>query len=213
MDHAQRRIELAEAARRVIGRAGLEGATVRAISEEAGFSTGVLTHYFADKNALVLAALQVTVARSRRKMAAYGSETGLAAIRRLMRTELIVDDEDRVDQRVWLAFYAQAPFSEVLAAEERALDHEWRGLIISFLAQAVEAGGLRTGLDLAFEADRILALVDGVSAMATFDPRYWSKRRQRDLLDRHLASLAPTRRGGQADRPSGRRTRNTVRPG
>jgi len=195
VDHVQRRSELAEAARRVIGRAGLEGATIRAISEEAGFSTGVLTHYFADKNALVLAALSVTVERSRHKMAAHGSETGVAAIRRLMRAELIVDDEDRVDQRVWLAFYAQAPFSDVLAAEERALDHGWRGLIIRLLAQAVEAGALRTGLDLAFEADRILALVDGVSAMATFDPRYWSKRRQQDLLDRHLSTLASVQRG------------------
>ena len=169
---------------------------MRAISEEAGYSTGVLTHYFADKDALVLAALRATVDRARQRVEAARSARAMTAVRRLLQAELISDDEDRVDQRVWLAFYAQAPFSELLAAEERAIDHEWRALAIQFLAEAAEAGEVRPGLDLAFEADRLLALVDGISAMAMFDSRYWTRRHQLETLDRHLRTLERVPRDG-----------------
>ena len=46
VDHDERREDVAEAAWRVIGRDGLEGATLREISREAGFTTGVIQHYF-----------------------------------------------------------------------------------------------------------------------------------------------------------------------
>jgi AcrR family transcriptional regulator len=53
-----RRIEVANAAWRVIVREGLDRTSMRAIAQELGATTGVVTHYFRDKEALILFALE-----------------------------------------------------------------------------------------------------------------------------------------------------------
>lgn len=49
----RRRREVCDAARRVIARNGLEVTTLRDISREGGFTTGVLSHHFPDKKAII----------------------------------------------------------------------------------------------------------------------------------------------------------------
>ena len=46
VDHSQRRVEIIEAASRVIVRSGLNGMTIREVAREAGVSNGVIDHYF-----------------------------------------------------------------------------------------------------------------------------------------------------------------------
>src|SRR5256885_5818206 len=52
--------EIAAAAKRVIIREGLEATTLRDISREGGFTTGVLTHHFPDKQALIAGVFAAT---------------------------------------------------------------------------------------------------------------------------------------------------------
>ena len=60
VDHELRRQELLAATWRVIARTGIIGVTTREIAREAGVSTGVLAHYFADKEELLAAALRLS---------------------------------------------------------------------------------------------------------------------------------------------------------
>ena len=60
VDHELRRQELLAATWRVIARTGIVGVTTREIAREAGFSTGVLAHYFADKEDILAAALRLS---------------------------------------------------------------------------------------------------------------------------------------------------------
>jgi len=60
---ATRTRALTDAALRVIGRAGLEGITHRAVAAEAGVSLGAVTHHFPTRDALVDAALRSAVTR------------------------------------------------------------------------------------------------------------------------------------------------------
>ena len=64
VDHEQRRSELAAAVWRLASRDGLEAVTLRAVSAEAGWSTGALNHYFSDKEKLLLFAFQIVAHRS-----------------------------------------------------------------------------------------------------------------------------------------------------
>ncbi|MBW0103982.1 TetR/AcrR family transcriptional regulator, partial [Pseudonocardia sp. KRD291] len=57
VDHDQRREEILDAAIRVIGTVGIDHATTRAIARESGYSTGVLSHYFEDKDELLRSVL------------------------------------------------------------------------------------------------------------------------------------------------------------
>ncbi|MEW6642076.1 MAG: TetR family transcriptional regulator [Pseudomonadota bacterium] len=54
---------LTDAALRVIGRAGLDGVTHRAVAAEAGVSLGAVTHHFPTRDAIVDAALRSAVSR------------------------------------------------------------------------------------------------------------------------------------------------------
>ena len=58
MNYKGRRLEVTEAAWRVIVREGLDRTSMRAIAQELGSTTGVVTHYFRDKDELTLFALE-----------------------------------------------------------------------------------------------------------------------------------------------------------
>ena len=62
VDVDQRRMELAAAAARVIARAGVDGASMREIANEAGWTTGTLVHYFANKHELLDFTLRASIA-------------------------------------------------------------------------------------------------------------------------------------------------------
>ena len=58
-DHAVRRRAVSAAVWRVLAHRGFGGLTVRAVAAELGTSTGVVTHYFTSKDALVRHALHL----------------------------------------------------------------------------------------------------------------------------------------------------------
>ena len=81
---AQTREELLDAAGRVFSRRGFHGASVDAVSEEAGFSTGAVYSNFGSKEELFLSLYEQRVARRRRELsaaveAAGHSKAGLAS--------------------------------------------------------------------------------------------------------------------------------------
>jgi hypothetical protein len=53
-----KRYELAEVTRRLIAEEGLEATTLRRIAERANCTTGLVTHYFATKEELLIAAME-----------------------------------------------------------------------------------------------------------------------------------------------------------
>src|SRR5436853_5213042 len=94
VDHEARGEELVEATWRVIARAGMVGATMREIAREAGVSTGILAHYFADKEDLLGYALRLSHRRVYERIHARTQGlVGLAALRVIMLEALPLDQE------------------------------------------------------------------------------------------------------------------------
>ena len=71
-DHDARRRDVSEAVWRVLARHGFGGLTLRAVAAEMGASTGLLTHYFPSKDALVRHALTVAEARTATRPLQHG---------------------------------------------------------------------------------------------------------------------------------------------
>jgi AcrR family transcriptional regulator len=191
VDHAQRRRELADAAWRVAVRAGLDDLTLRAVATEAGVSTGVLAHYFADKEALIVHALHTAIdrltARYTEQVATLGPwETLRAALAEV----LLLDDERRAEWRTWLNFWDLALTSPVLAAEQNRWYTGWRDYLAALVRRCQQAGTIAPARDPADEAIMAIAFVDGLCLQAAFDPGQFTAARQLALLDRYLGGLA-----------------------
>ena len=168
VDHAQRRRELVAATWAVVAAEGIEAATVRRIAEEAGCTTGRITHYFADKEEVLVAALrQVHRAAGKRMLAAIGQRSGLEALRAVLAEALPLDQERILEWRVWLAFWGSAATSTSLQAEQQQRYREWRGLLKRVLATAQ----LSADIDLDRLVDQIVALVDGFGLQGVLDPQ------------------------------------------
>src|ERR1700729_1847896 len=67
VDHEARREELVLAAWRVIAANGIDEVTIRDIARESGYSSGVLAHYFKNKDDLLAHALQLSHTRIRKR--------------------------------------------------------------------------------------------------------------------------------------------------
>jgi len=63
VDHAGRRDEIALVACRVVAAHGFDGASMVRIAREAGYTTGMLAHYFDSKQDIIIAALRLILRR------------------------------------------------------------------------------------------------------------------------------------------------------
>jgi AcrR family transcriptional regulator len=190
VDVEQRRTELAAAVARVIARSGIEGATMRQVAAEAGWTTGTLVHYFTDKREL----LQFTLGESLdRRRAQRFDRVGLAprdAIRHTLTNALPISDDSRLHWIVTVAFTAQAHNDLDLAATQRDAYREFRSYLARLLIDeenvhpgTVPGRTFSTRDDALVEAERLIALVDGVALQALFDPESWPPERQLRALD------------------------------
>ncbi|HSQ00999.1 MAG TPA: TetR family transcriptional regulator C-terminal domain-containing protein [Candidatus Dormibacteraeota bacterium] len=190
VQHDERRAAIARAAWRTIARDGVDASTVRAIARDAGCSTGVLQHYFPDKDALLLHALRLATARTGGRMARRAQAAGGAtALREVLREALPLDADSRLEWRIWLAFWGRAVNDANLAAEQRRRYVEWRGLLRGLLRDAQRRGDLPRRLDPGREAEALVAFVDGIGLSATLEPARLPPARQRALVDAYVARL------------------------
>jgi AcrR family transcriptional regulator len=191
VDHEKRREEIAEAAWRVVERAGPEGANMREIAREAGHTTGVVTHYFRDKRELMAFAFGLMVERSTRRVAEAAASSGPAeALAQL----LPLDEERRRETTVWLALMSASLADPELARELRQRYRRAREATFPTFRVALKAAA--PGEDPDDVADDLMAVVDGLTVDALADPESYPPGRQLALLHRALERLGlPLPRG------------------
>src|SRR6185437_15791510 len=108
VDHDQRRREVLDATWRVIVRSGLDATTMRRIAQEAGYSNGVLAHYFKDKEDILVSAHELAFFRARERIAAATADhAGIEALRRAMHEALPLDEERHLEAQVDVSFLGQ----------------------------------------------------------------------------------------------------------
>jgi AcrR family transcriptional regulator len=196
VDIDERRHEITDAAARLIARAGIGAATMRDVAAEAGWTTGTVTHYFADKRELLVQTLQASLAGRRRAQSVRGVLGPGAALRASLAGALPLDDDSRQHWMVTVAFCAQAAGDDELGRVQRDAYRDFRRHIAKLVGQllAVDA---RRAVPI---AERLIAFTDGVAMQALFDAESWPADHQLAELDRMLADWAPL---GSAASPVG----------
>jgi AcrR family transcriptional regulator len=188
VDFDERRSELAEAAAHLIARAGIGAATMRDVAAEAGWTTGALTHYFADKRELLLYTFQASLERRRAARATSDPNDPLAQLNTSLEGALPLDDDRRRHWMVSIAFCAQATGDPDLAAAQRDAYREFRGYLAGLVERCEFAGGRAAET----VAERLIAAADGIAVQALFDPELWPPKHQLATLRAAVAPLIST---------------------
>jgi AcrR family transcriptional regulator len=193
IDHDARRVELVEAAWRVILRDGAARVSVRAVAAEAGVSAGSLRHVFPTQAELLRFTMErVTSTVHARILSMPEHLTGPDRALRIALELVPVDAERRAEMEVNLALIAAAATDAGLAAVRDDAFAGVRYACERILALLGEAGELAGGLDSGLEAARLHAVIDGLAAHLTYQApdadTGWAVR----VLRRHLASLRPS---------------------
>lgn len=176
VDHDKRRQELAEAAADLISHGGVEAATVRAVAKAAGYSTKAVSHYFADKRALMLLTYRYAAERSRLITEASQPAEGADAAA-FMHALLPTNEAIRRNWRVWFAFWGLAVADPDLAAEQRVKVRDVEDRITATLAADPRYARL-TENERRYRASRLFSTVLGIALQAVFDPEGWPETRQ-----------------------------------
>jgi AcrR family transcriptional regulator len=190
VDHDRRREEIARLAVRVIQQEGAESATVRRIARVGGFSIGVLTHYFRDKDELVGFAFEWLARQSFADLdaAVADARPGLTRLRTAL--EFMVPATAAPSFiRVWLSLWGGAMHNPALARIHRAYYARWRRYLRRYLAEAVARGEITAPRSLHDATDLLTAAVDGYWIGATFEPGRFPPRRRRVLVAQLLATV------------------------
>ncbi len=126
-----RREQICRAAASVISREGFAGTTMRMVAEEAGVSTGMLNHYFANRQDLLTQALVFVSERAQARMreAIAGVPPGRERLAALLDSALAEGQEVSETWRVWINAYGEAVRLPELRHTIEARLNSWYDLI------------------------------------------------------------------------------------
>ena len=188
VDHEQRRAEVIDCACDLIAAEGIAGFTVRELARKVDASTGVVSHYFRNKQELLTLTYEAVNDRIRRRVEGCLARDP-ADIEGCLAAMLPLDPAGLRDWRVLFAYWGASVGDEQLSSEQRRRARLTRERIRKTLALLSEQQRLEAGLDPDAEAFRLLALTQGIATQTVFDPPSWSASRQRRLLAEAVASV------------------------
>src|SRR5262245_33026397 len=184
--------ELLQAAREVIAREGCIGASIRKVAEHAGYSTGAITYYFADRNDLLARVVEDVFHDFDRWLDPDGD--ALHEIRAMFEFQLKrrgAPSEQQVARQVWLQLLVHASTDAKLAAVIKRLYGRFRERLTVLIAHAQGNGTIRKDLAADLLADQISALGDAWLMALTVERKHFDRRRVQNLIDMAIAMLQP----------------------
>lgn len=191
VDHDQRRLELVDATWRIIARHGIEGATMRDIALEAGFSNGALKPYFPTKDDLLTFAFRHVFNRTNQRIALTTfNRTGLPAIRAIGLEVLPVDEEKISEARIVIAFWQKAVTDEHKAAIHQESMKQWRFALMRHLAEARRMGTVTTGVKDPVITEQLMNVFLGAQVTAALTATSYELPPYAAQLDGLLANLS-----------------------
>ena len=198
-DHARRRAEIADAAAGVIAARGLERVTLKDIGARLGVTTGVLTHYFPNKGALLRLTKERAFDRAlARAQAASGAARGIERLHASVAALLPVDPERVVQWRLLVAFHGDAVGRASLRRAQDRRMHQWWGLFRDLVAGLQADGTISRRLDAMSVGMAIAIFVEGhgiqFAMSAEVHDAAWQVAFARDVVDRLAGRTARTAR-------------------
>lgn len=188
VDHDQRRRAIAEALFAVVRRDGIAAVSVRSVAAEAELSVGSMRHSVASQAELVAFAMRVLAERVQERITARAGDPGLDGVTAVCCEVLPLDDERMAEAEVWVELMARARTDPTLRPVADEAHAGLRALAGSVVAHLLGPGAPPDRV--ALEAERLHALLDGLTLHGVHHPGAVGPDRVRALVRAHVGSLA-----------------------
>jgi AcrR family transcriptional regulator len=181
---AIRRRQVIDAVVKILETQGWKDLTIREVSEVAGVSAGILTHYFGNKRSMTIDSITEAHARSERALQdierrRLGPAERLLAVIDVMAAPAAAPVPGA---SFWLAIAGRMPFDRVIQAEMQKLHERSLEFLRDIIAQGAAQGAFRPAAPATDIAERCLALASGLDLAGVRDPAGMPPARRRDLL-------------------------------
>jgi TetR/AcrR family transcriptional repressor of bet genes len=185
VDHEKRREEIALVACKVVADHGFEQATVARIARAAGYTTGMVAHYYDSKQDIILAALRIILLRIEERLTRerQSSESNLLNV---LSEALPLDSQRYTECAFWMAFWGQVATDKKLKQLNAWVHREYWRLYV----RCLEKYWLQWSSLSADARDQVLrsvaVIINGLTASAVTSPRDWPAAVQVAQLELHL---------------------------
>jgi len=188
VDHERRRDEIALVACRVVAEYGFDQATIARIAREAGYTTGMVAHYFDTKQEIIIAALRLILRRIEERLTAAAGEGDRELLALL--TEALPVDATRFTECVfWTAFWGQVSADARLKRINAWMHREYLKLFERCLARGWREWPQWSPQIRAQVLRSVVTFINGLTASVVASPREWPAARQIGQLRLQLEML------------------------
>jgi TetR/AcrR family transcriptional repressor of bet genes len=177
VDHEARRDEIALVACRVVAQVGFNQATIVRIAREAGYTTGMVAHYFDTKQDIIIAALRLILRRIEQRL---DPDAGHAPAELLgLLTEALPVDETRYTEcAFWIAFWGQVPSDKRLKSINAWLHGEYLRLFERCLARGWREWAVWPAATRRQLLGSVVTFINGITASTVASRGDWPAERQ-----------------------------------
>jgi AcrR family transcriptional regulator len=188
VDHAQRREEIALVACKVVADHGFEQATVARIARAAGYTTGMVAHYYESKQDIILAALRLILLRIEERLTRE-RDSGEANLLSVLSEALAIDAHRFTECAFWMAFWGQVSADKKLKRLNAWVHREYMRLFARCFSEywpewSVWPQSLRDHV-----LRSVVTFINGLTAGAVTSPRDWPAAVQVEQLKQQLELL------------------------
>jgi AcrR family transcriptional regulator len=205
VDHAQRRDEIALVACRVVAERGFEQASMVRIAREAGYTTGMLAHYFDSKQDIIIASLRLILRRIDERLSRGARSDAPADLLELLLEALPVDEQRRTECAFWTTFWGQVTADRRMKRINAWVHREYMRLFERCLAQCWAAWPQWHPATREQVLRSLVTFINGLTASAVANPGDWPAakqiaqlRLQLELLHAWASGLTSTQQAADA---------------
>ena len=189
VDHAQRRDEIALVACRVVAEHGFDRASMVRIAREAGYTTGMLAHYFDSKQDIIIAALRLILRRIDERLSRPARDASRPDLLELLLEALPIDAHRHIECAFWITFWGQVTADKRLKRINTWVHREYmrlfeRCLDVSWPEWSHWSASTREQL-----LHSLVTFINGLTASAVANPGDWPPERQTAQLRLQLQLL------------------------
>jgi TetR/AcrR family transcriptional repressor of bet genes len=188
VDHDQRRDQIALVACRVVAENGFDQATIVRIAREAGYTTGMVAHYFDTKQDIIIAALRLILRRIEERLTRPSGDAQ-ADLLTVLSEALPIDEQRYIECAFWTAFWGQVSADKRLKRINAWVHREYMRLFERCLSEGWSLWPQLTAGTREQVLRSVVTFINGVTASAVASQSDWPAAKQVEQLRLQLQLL------------------------